>query len=101
GNVGDVYFAIVTLAITLILYTIVTSMAGPEYHVGAAKIGGFNGIPGIPGIAIRLPGIDRSVLFGASHLVRFMIVLATIIYVCLRFSSTGKFGNTLAGIRDN
>ena len=51
GRLSDVYLSIVTLAVTLIIYTVLASTAGPEYHIGEALLGGFNGIPSLPGIA--------------------------------------------------
>jgi branched-chain amino acid transport system permease protein len=50
SRLNDVYLSIVTLAVTLVIYTVLSSTAGPEYHIGEALLGGFNGIPGVPGI---------------------------------------------------
>ena len=55
-RLSDVYLSIVTLAVTLIIYTVLASTAGPEYHIGEAQLAGFNGIPGLPGIAF--PRLD-------------------------------------------
>jgi branched-chain amino acid transport system permease protein len=51
SRLSDVYLSIVTLAVTLIIYTVLASTAGPEYHIGEAQLGGFNGMPSLPGIA--------------------------------------------------
>ena len=48
GRISDVYLGVITLTVTLILFNSVNSTAGPEFHIGAARLGGFNGIPGIP-----------------------------------------------------
>ena len=48
GRISDVYLCVITLTVTLILFNSVNSTAGPEFHIGAARLGGFNGIPGIP-----------------------------------------------------
>ncbi len=48
GKVTDVYVAILTLAFALVLYTFLASPAGPQYHIGAALLGGYNGVHGVP-----------------------------------------------------
>src|SRR5690348_938741 len=57
GRISDVYLGVITLTVTLILFNSVNSTAGPEFHIGAARLGGFNGIPGIP--PLNLPFKDR------------------------------------------
>jgi ABC-type branched-subunit amino acid transport system permease subunit len=54
GRISDVYLGVITLTVTLILFNSVNSTAGPEFHIGVAKLGGFNGIPGIP--SLNFPG---------------------------------------------
>jgi len=58
GNVGAVYVAIITLAVTLVLLTVMSSTADPKYHVGAAALGGYNGLAGLQRAArqLRDPG---------------------------------------------
>ena len=48
GRISDVYLGVITLTVTLILFNSINSTAGPEFHIGAARLGGFNGLPGIP-----------------------------------------------------
>ena len=52
GRISDVYLGVITLTVTLILFNSVNSTAGPEFHIGSAKLGGFNGIPGIPSLNV-------------------------------------------------
>src|SRR5258708_13119067 len=54
GRISDVYLGVITLTVTLILFNAVNSTAGPEFHIGSARLGGFNGIPGIP--PLNFPG---------------------------------------------
>ena len=54
GRISDVYLGVITLTVTLILFNSVNSTAGPEFHIGSARLGGFNGIPGIP--PLNFPG---------------------------------------------
>src|SRR5258708_22576169 len=48
GRISDVYLGVITLTLTLILFNSVNSTAGPEFHIGVARLGGFNRLPGIP-----------------------------------------------------
>ena len=44
GRVSDVYLAVITLTVTLILYSLMRRTSGPDYKIGDALLGGFNGI---------------------------------------------------------
>lgn len=100
GKIGDVYLAIVTLAVTLALYTIMTSTAGPQYHIGAALLGGFNGMPGVPGISIVIPGL-LAIDLDTTGLLYFTIGVALFLYLVLYLLTSAPFGRALSGIRDN
>lgn len=101
GKIGDVYFAIVTLAITLVFYTVISSTSGPEYHIGDAQLGGFNGIPSVPSIALGMPGNANNLEFTPPQLFGFAICLSAIVYAMVKFLVTGRFGQMLAGVREN
>ena len=62
GRLGDVYLAIITLVVTLILYRFMNSTAGSEYVIGAARLGGFNGIPGFQ--TLNVPGRPDLYIWG-------------------------------------
>jgi branched-chain amino acid transport system permease protein len=98
GRISDVYLGVITLTVTLILFNSVNSTAGPEFHIGVAKLGGFNGIPGIP--SLNFPGdknatIDLEGMFYLST----AILLAT--YFGLRLLLASRFGRIIVGIREN
>jgi branched-chain amino acid transport system permease protein len=95
GRVGDVYLAIVTLSVTLILYTVMSSTAGPEYRIGAAHLGGFNGMPSVPGIAFGNGELSYRELF------TFAVCLAGALFALVQFLITGRYGEILAGLREN
>lgn len=101
GRVGDVYLAIVTLAVTLVLYTVMSSTAGPEYQIGEAQLGGFNGIPSLPSIAIGWPGSESNSEFNSGQLFSFAVCLAGFLYIAVRFLVSGRFGSILVGLREN
>jgi urea transport system permease protein len=98
GRISDVYLGVITLTVTLILFNSINSTAGPEFHVGSARLGGFNGIPGIP--PLNLPGnkglpIDLEGMFYLAT----AALLAT--YFGLRLLLASRFGRIIVGIREN
>ena len=58
GRISGVFLGIVTLAVTLVLERFMAQTAGPEWHVGAARLNGFNGMNGMPPLTIPWPGSD-------------------------------------------
>ena len=48
GRVSDVYLAVITLTVALILYSLIRRTSGPEYKIGNALLGGFNGVTSPP-----------------------------------------------------
>lgn len=98
GRVGDVYLGVITLVVTLILFKFANSTAGEAYVVGAARLGGFNGIPGFP--VLNVPGyadwpITGMALYGVS---------ATALWLCWMggiWLTRSDFGRVLAGLREN
>lgn len=96
GNVGDVYVAIITLAVTLVLLTVMSSTANPKYHVGEALLGGYNGMAGIPPIMLwaNLP-LDTAQMFV------FCAGVAAAVALALNVILRRPFGRVLAGVREN
>ncbi|MFU0504705.1 branched-chain amino acid ABC transporter permease [Pseudaminobacter sp. NGMCC 1.201702] len=98
ARITDVYFGVITLTVTLILYKLMGSTSGAEYTIGNAPIGGYNGIPGIP--PLNLPGAPDKVLsldglFYASGLT----LLA--VYLGLRIMLKSRFGQVVVAVREN
>src|SRR5690606_5323152 len=60
GRVSDVYIGIATLAFSLVLYTLMSSTADAKYRVGAAALGGFNGMIGIPSLTNGLGDLSHT-----------------------------------------
>jgi ABC-type branched-subunit amino acid transport system permease subunit len=98
GRISDVYLGVITLTVTLILFNVINSTAGPEFHIGSARLGGFNGIPGIP--PLNVPGDKGSAieLEGMFYLST-ALLLAT--YFALRLLLASRFGRIIVGIREN
>lgn len=98
GRLSDVYMGVVTLSVTLIFQKLINSTAGPEYAIGAARLGGFNGIPSVPTLASPtdpgtplMPDQLYYVAFGALILV----------YVALGLVMKSSFGRAAAAVREN
>jgi len=100
GRVIEVYFAICTLVVTLVLYTFFGSTANPIYAIGEARLGGYNGMTGIPELTLGIPGIFSSPLSVRGTYV-FAVLLTGAVYVFLKVFLRSPFGRILAAVREN
>ncbi len=98
GRLNDVYLGVVTLVVTLILYKLINHTAGPEYIIGTARLGGFNGIPSIP--IMTLPWQPDQEMEPAQMFQYFMAILIAV-YVLLHVLIKSKFGRVAISIREN
>ena len=98
GRLGDVYLAVVTLVFTLILNRFMNSTAGPEYHIGSARLGGFNGIPGFE--MLHFPWSDLQFI---PDLAFFYICFGflLLLWVFCRWLLHSHFGRVMIAIREN
>ncbi len=98
GRLSDVYLAVVTLAVTLILYNFMRSTAGEEYAIGAQRLMGFNGISSIQ--PINWPGDGNALLFPDEifHLAMGCLILC---YFGLKLLNRSYFGRVAVAIREN
>ena len=98
GRLADVYLGVITLVVTLILFKFINSTAGPQYVIGQARLGGFNGIPGFP--ILNVPGYPDLYIWGDSYFYVCAVLLALVyLLVCLLLRSS--FGRIAIGIREN
>ncbi|WP_207483277.1 ABC transporter permease subunit [Arenibaculum pallidiluteum] len=98
GRISDVYLGVITLTVTLILFNLINSTAGDEYRIGAAQLGGFNGMPSVPGL--NAPGDPSAVL--EPEEIWFVTAGALIaVYVILRLVLVSHFGRVAVAIREN
>jgi len=98
GRLSDVYLAVVTLVVTLILFKFFNSTAGPAYRIGEARLGGFNGIPGFP--TLTVPGSPGTYIYGTA-LFYFAIALLGLVYLGLRLTLRSPFGRIVVSLREN
>jgi urea transport system permease protein len=98
GRISDVYVGVITLTVTLILFNVVNSTAGDQYRIGNAPLGGFNGMPSVPGI--NAPGNPSNLLDpqGLWFVTGGALIL---VYVLLRFILLSPFGRIAIAIREN
>jgi branched-chain amino acid transport system permease protein len=100
GKVTDVYIAIVTLAASLVLYTLMSSTADPKYHVGDAPLGGFNGMIGIPPLSYGLPGGTPTTL-DAQSLLAVVAVISVLAGFGVHALRRRAFGRVVRALREN
>ncbi len=98
GRLSDVYMGVITLTVTLILFNLINSTAGPEWKIGNAPLGGFNGIPGIP--TLNVPGQPDEVL-GPKALFYLTGVCLLVVYLGLRLLISAKIGRVIIAAKEN
>jgi urea transport system permease protein len=100
GRIAGVFLGIVTLAVTLMLERFMAQTAGPEWHIGSARLNGFNGMSAMPPLTIPWPG-EPIVLFADVGLYYFVLGLLVFVYLALRILMNSSFGNVIVAIREN
>ena len=97
GRVSDVYLAVITLTVTLILYNLMRRTSGPSYKIGDSLLGGFNGITSPP---INVPGDASTTLLPEDVFYVAMAVLILAYFGCVWLTQT-RFGRVVVAIREN
>lgn len=97
GRISNVYVGVITLTVTLILFNVVNSTAGDAYRIGSAALGGFNGIPSVPGITLPFTGYafapEDDWYLAAGCLI--------LVFVGLKLLLASHFGRVVVAIREN
>ncbi len=97
GRISNVYVGVITLTVTLILFNVFNSTAGDAYRIGAAPLGGFNGIPSVPGITLPLTGYS----FGPEDNWYLSAGCLILVFVGLKLLLASHFGRVVVAIREN
>ena len=97
GRVSDVYLAVITLTVSLILYSLLRRTSGPEYKIGKSLLGGFNGITSRP---LNLPWDPSSVLF-PEQVFHVAFGALIVVYVFTAWLVRTHFGRVCVAIREN
>jgi ABC-type branched-subunit amino acid transport system permease subunit len=98
GRLSDVYMGVITLTVTLILFNLVNSTAGPEWKIGTAPLGGFNGIPAIP--PLNWPGNTDDTIT-ARGMFNLSFGLLILVYAGLRAVIASRIGHVIIAIKEN
>lgn len=100
GSIGDIYVAIVTLAVTLVLLTVMSSTAGPKYRIGEARLGGYNGVTGVLPLTVGTSG-GSPVVLSTGAMFTLVLLIAAAVAMSLRYLYRRPFGRILAAVREN
>ena len=98
GRISDAYVGVITLTVTIILFSVFNSTAGDAYTIGSAPLGGFNGMPNVP--TLNLPGSPDSPLEPEQLWYAAMGCLV-LVYAVLRGILASRFGRVVVAIREN
>jgi branched-chain amino acid transport system permease protein len=98
ARISDVYVGVITLTVTLIFYNVVNSTAGPQYHIGEAQLGGFNGIPNVP--SLNIPFQPENTL-EPEGMFTLCAAILLIVYFGLHLLLRTRFGRVLVAVREN
>lgn len=98
GRLADVYLGVITLVVTLILFKFINSTAGPQYVIGTARLGGFNGIPGFH--TLNIPGHPEEFIWGDA-LYYVCAIALLIVFFFVTWLLRTSFGRIAIGIREN
>ena len=98
GRLSDVYMGVITLTVTLILFNVVNSTAGPEWKIGNAPLGGFNGIPNIA--PLNTPGNIDDVI-SPRGLFELSLGALLVVYLLLRVLLALKVGRVIVASKEN
>lgn len=100
GRIGAMYFAVITLTVTLILHQVMGTTADPRYAIGTARLGGYNGMTNIPSLALELPGRPPLPLDPVPLYYTVTALLLAVLVLC-RALVRSPFGRVLAAIRED
>ena len=97
GRVSDVYLAVITLTVSLILYSLVRRTSGPDYRIGKSLLGGFNGVTSPP---LNVPWDPSSILL-PQHVFHVAMAALIVAYVLTSWLVCTRFGRVCVSIREN
>lgn len=98
ARISGVFFSIITLSVTLILQQIATELV--EAKAGNVPIGGYNGITGIPPMAVGLGGWVLPVRAAEPFYYFVLLLCAAALSFCFQLARS-SLGKALLAIKDN
>ena len=97
GRISDVYLGVITLTVTLIIFNLLRRTSGPEYKIGKALLGGFNGTTAPP---LQIPWDTKMMLFPQQVFYVSMGALLLCYFGCV-WVSRSHFGRVCLSVREN
>ena len=109
ARLKGVYVAILTLVVSMLMETFLLQTGDPSYTLGAAYLGGFNGLQPTPGTGVSLLpsvtlGFGSSVHVFDGRSVDFYYLalgILVVVYLALRWLVNSSYGYILVGIRED
>lgn len=95
GRVSGLIAPVLTFVLTLILETFLGQTAGPEWKIGSAPLGGYNGMTNIP--SVEIAGMTFNGLTAPLYYLVVLISLA--IFLGMRVVANRRVGHVLAAIQ--
>jgi len=97
GRVSGWIIPVLTLVFTLVLETFLGQTAGYEWKIGEALLGGYNGMTGIPSLAVA--GVEfNGFTFPLYYLV---VALVAALFVAMRMLANSHFGHVVVAVRED
>ncbi|WP_433171521.1 branched-chain amino acid ABC transporter ATP-binding protein/permease [Actinoallomurus sp. CA-150999] len=96
GRLGELPVAVVTLAFSLLLLTVMSSLSDPKYHIGAAALGGYNGLTAP---VLTVPGAPDGL--GVTALFLVVVAVTALVAVGLRWLLRRPFGRVVRATASN
>jgi branched-chain amino acid transport system permease protein len=97
GRISDVYLGVITLTVTLIIFSLLRRTSGPEYKIGTALLGGFNGTTAPP---LQIPWDTKMMLLPQQVFYVSMGALLLCYFGCT-WLTRSHFGRVCLSIREN
>jgi ABC-type branched-subunit amino acid transport system permease subunit len=97
GRISDVYLGVITLTVTLIIFNLLRRTSGPEYKIGKALLGGFNGTTAP---LLQIPWDAKMMLFPQQVFYVSMAALLVCYFGCV-WLTRSHFGRVCVAIREN
>jgi ABC-type branched-subunit amino acid transport system permease subunit len=98
GRIADVYFSVITLVVTLIFEKAVRATSGDQFVIGDVRLGGQNGIPSVPPLALPW---NPDLTLGLNGVFYLSVICLALIYVGLQVLLYRRWGRVLVSIREN
>lgn len=99
GRVSGVYVTIITMVCTLVFETFMAQTSGPQWTIGRAPLGGYNGMTQIP--PLRIAFGESAVLFRSYNLYYLVVALFIAVYLGMRWLVNSRYGNSLVATGSN